>query len=567
MIRFKFIAFGIFSALILISCSEVLEPVSFIVGKQNIAKLTEQEEFEIKIQSLTFKTAKEANNAKYPRRLISSGTGSKANVLDEAVVLNSRFPKSSKNHNYVLGIGDELSLTLLKEFNTNIVQRPDNTEESDYLLGVGDKLNFMQSNDSKPDVIIYAPDGKMPPTEQNVSLISTQGVIGSNGNILLYGLGNIPAANKTLEDIRTEVRNILIRNGQAPNFSLEIDEYNSQKFFINNGDGVKRIPLTNIPISLKEIAYEYGISASDKNFTLIKLLRNDREFRFSADQLFDSTKPKIIIQNNDLINIQIAPKEAETINSVVGLKGNIILGELGSIFAVNRTLDDIHEEISDILIRKGNKPSFQLELIKFSSKKAYFIQKNVGSLVIPLTNSKITLRELILKNQASKISTTGLSIITLKRNGQVYRMTEDQIIDPKTQDIWIMDKDQIELENLTYKPGQVFALSGAGNAQVVSIDPSKRETLADVLFAEDGALNNLLAKRSEVYLLRGKNPSTAYHLDAQNVSRILVAAKTELRPNDIVYVADRPIISFSRTLSEIFPLRILLRDIQNNNIP
>jgi len=113
----------------------------------------------------------------------------------------------------------------------------------------------------------------------------------------------------------------------------------------------------------------------------------------------------------------------------------------------------------------------------------------------------------------------------------------------------------------------VFALSGAGNAQVVSIDPSKRETLADILFAKNGALNNLLAKRSEVYLLRGKNPSVAYHLDAQNVSRILVAAKTELRPNDIVYVADRPIISFSRTLAEILPLRILLRDIQNDDIP
>ena len=79
--------------------------------------------------------------------------------------------------------------------------------------------------------------------------------------------------------------------------------------------------------------------------------------------------------------------------------------------------------------------------------------------------------------------------------------------------------------------------------------------------------NNLLAKRSEIYLLRGQDPSVAYHLDAQNVSRILVAANTELRPNDIVYVADRPIISFSRTLSELLPLRILLRDIQNNNIP
>ena len=65
----------------------------------------------------------------------------------------------------------------------------------------------------------------------------------------------------------------------------------------------------------------------------------------------------------------------------------------------------------------------------------------------------------------------------------------------------------------------------------------------------------------------GKNPSVAYHLDTQNVSRILVAAKTELRPNDIIYVADRPIISFVRTLSELAPLRILLRDIKNENIP
>ena len=146
-------------------------------------------------------------------------------------------------------------------------------------------------------------------------------------------------------------------------------------------------------------------------------------------------------------------------------------------------------------------------------------------------------------------------------------MTVDEILNPKTQDIWIVDEDQIELETLAYKPGQVFALSGAGSARVVLIDPSIRETLADILFVENGALNNLLAKRSEVYLLRGKNPSTAYHLDAQNVSRILVAAKTELRPNDIVYVADRPIISFSRTLREILPLRTLLRDIQSDNIP
>jgi hypothetical protein len=34
-----------------------------------------------------------------------------------------------------------------------------------------------------------------------------------------------------------------------------------------------------------------------------------------------------------------------------------------------------------------------------------------------------------------------------------------------------------------------------------------------------------------------------------------------------VYVADRPIISFSRTLAELNPLGILLRDLQNVDNP
>ena len=161
----------------------------------------------------------------------------------------------------------------------------------------------------------------------------------------------------------------------------------------------------------------------------------------------------------------------------------------------------------------------------------------------------------------------SLTVVELKRNGLSYRMTLQEILNEGASKIFIKDGDSIELKDLKYKLGVVFALSGAGKAQMVTINPSKRETLADILFRSEGALNNLKAKRSEVYLLRGRSPSVAYHLDAQNVSRILVAAQSELRPNDIVYVADRPIISFARTLAEINPLRILLRDIQEGNIP
>jgi len=567
MIRFKFIAFGIASALFLNSCNKVLEPVTFLIEQKDNATVSEQEEFEINIKSLTFDTAKNANNAPYPRRLMLTGNGSKANVLDEASFLNSSFPESLSNISYLVGIGDEISFLQLNEFKTGILKWPDIPKETEYLLGAGDELTFIQSNDSKlNNSVAFSGNGQMISEREGDKLIQTMGVIGSNGNILLYGLGNILAANRTLDSVRTEIRNILIRNGLAPNFQLEISNFNSQKIFVSNNQEESRIyTLNNIPITLKQVALEAGLSSSNENFAIVNLTRNDQKFRFTAGQLFDSKTPSITLQDKDQIKIQIANKISTPIKSFVGSRGNILLDGVGSISAFDRTLDDIYEEIRNILIKQGTEPSFQLMLTKFSSKKAYLINKSKESSIILLTDSKITLRELILKNKIP--SPNSLSIVTLKRNGRAYRMTEDQILDPKTQDIQIINEDIIELKNLHYKLGQVFALSGTGHTKVVPIDPSKRETLADILFVEGGALSNSNAKRSEVYLLRGKNPSIAYHLDAQNVSRILVAASTELRPNDIVYVADRPIVSFTRTLSEILPLRILLRDIQNDNIP
>ena len=569
MTKFKLIACGIASVLFLHGCGEILEPVSLSAGKQSVEIESVQEDFEINIEGLTFITAKKANNSPYSRRVILTGSGSRANVLDEADFLKSNFPKSPNSLDYLLGVGDQLSFVQLNEFETGIAQWPVVSKKTEYLLGAGDELTFVQSLDNSQDVTgSFNDEGQFIPRAKSDELVTTEGVIGSNGNILLLGLGNILAANRTLDDVRTEVRNILIRNGLTPNFQLEISDFQSQKAFvtIKNGSS-KSIRLNNLPISLKEVALGASLSEADKSFALIKFTRNAQEFRVTSGQLFDLAAPEIFIQDKDQIEIQFVPRRETITQSVVGSKGNILLPDVGRILAVNRSIDDVHKQISSILIGKGIKPNFQLELAKAVSKKAYLIQKNVGSTVVPLNSSTITLREVILESKSSIISTAGLSVITLKRTGQVFRMTEDYILDPNTPDIMVVNNDQIEVEILAYKPGQVFALGGAGSAQIVPIDPSKRETLADVLFVPGGALNNLLAKRSEVYLLRGQNPSVAYHLDAQNVSRILVAAKAELRPNDIIYVADRPIISFARTLAEINPLRILLRDIQDDNIP
>jgi len=584
MTKLKLIACGFVSTLFLQSCSEVLEPVSFFGGMQGVDAQSVQEDFEINIKSLTFESARDANKAPYPRQLMQTGAGSEANVLDEADLMTSNMPSSPVSKDYLLGVGDQLLYTQLNEFVTSPTQFPTQLTEGDYLLGVGDELTLIQLNEAAssssgiPSSLsnVISGDAKNIGTtgtpQPSESVLETSGIVGTNGNILLLGLGNITAEGRSLSDIQTEVRNILIRKGLAPNFQLEITGFNSKKAFVAfSNSGVNRsnntVPITNLPFTLKELAINYGVRPSSKATTVVSLTRGGQKFRMTAGQLFDKATPRIIITDRDQIEINEAASSSTSIGAVVGSRGNILLPGIGSLKAEDRSLAQVQADVSGILIEQGLTPSFQLEVTEYRSRKFSLVTEDNGIRVVPLTDTETDLKEAILSNIGGNKGSTAFTLVELTRGDASYRMPWQEILSGGASNVLIQDGDTIKLKNFNYKLGQVFALGGAGNAGLVPIDPSKRETLADILFSPKGAFNNLLAKRSEVYLLRGRNPSVAYHLDAQNVSRILVAAQTELRPNDIVYVADRPIISFSRTLAEISPLRILLRDLENGNIP
>ena len=310
----------------------------------------------------------------------------------------------------------------------------------------------------------------------------------------------------------------------------------------------------------------YTRQSTEEKRTLIKFIRNQKTYTFTPKQLFDNNSPSIIIKANDIIKFSTHTEKFLVEEAYIGSRGKVFLAGVGSLVAANRTLVDVQNEIDTILIKKGLATNFQLELKDARSRKVYLITQTDQSKVIPLSTSKLHLKELILNETLNFIPNT-ISIITLFRDNKEYKITLKKLLNAKSPPIWLHDLDQIEISNFEYKDGQVFVLSGFGKAEIVKIKPSVRETLADVLFVGNGPLSNSLAQRSEIYLLRGRKPTEAYHLDAQNVSRIMVAAQTELRPNDIVFVADRPIISFTRLLGEISPLRSLLRDLENGNIP
>lgn len=559
----------------LIGCSKVLQTVELQLDSDD--KLT-QEEFNVFKKTLTIKEAKKQSAAPYNRKVLKNGRGENARSIPEKHALNSRLPKAKAPLKYKIGIGDTLTLSRLIENNRFpyeiMSQWPKEPSNSKYALGVGDTLaltlikdtKFIPSNrtsssddDSDQNLIINS--------QEKIELtINSKGRIGSDGSVLLLEVGRLEASQKTLGELQSEVRNILIRNGTSPRFQLEIIEFRSQRAYLTINETSQVILLNDQKTTLREILTSARVGFNPGVISRIRLQRNKSEYLMALRSVFSKSAPDVIIQNGDHIFVENSSKNMTSNISKVGYDGNVVFAGIGRINVDGFTLSELRTKISDLIEKTpGSEDAFQIEVTDFSSKTALLSLPGEPGAVIPINDTPAALDEVIIK---SGLSVEGSSItqINLQRQNEDYVFTLERLLKSKNQKIYLEANDRITVERLSYKENKVFVL-GAVSPKIFNINPSNRETLADVLFTSGGVLSSSSAKRSEVYLLRGNNPVIAYHLDAQSPTRLIVADAMELRPNDILYVAEQPIMSFNRTLATILPLRLLLRDLQDENIP
>jgi len=388
------------------SCSEVVEPIQ-LTGLTPDA--TQQEDFKINLQPLTFEAAKALNTARYDRMVSRPGRAFSADVVKENALNTTSFPPNSSNQPYKLGIGDAVAL----------IQYADSATT----MGAAARMIDLASDNSSADAL---------PSTSNI--ISTTGRIGTDGSLLLIGVGRLDALGRDITELRDEVRSILIRNGKAPNFQMEIKAFNSKKAYITSDTGLG--------------------------------------------------------------------SETDTTST---------------------------------------------------------------SAIIPITDQGTTVRELMAASGIA-FDERKLTMIRVQRAGRNYSFTLADLFSSRAPDIYLQAEDHVFVRNLEYQSGKVFLLGGVTPA-VIPIQPEKRQTLAEALFEENGPLATETAQRSAVYLLRGRDPVQAYHLDAQNPLSVLVADAVELRPNDIVFVAEQPITTFNRAIASLIPLRMLLRDNRDDILP
>ena len=108
------------------------------------------------------------------------------------------------------------------------------------------------------------------------------------------------------------------------------------------------------------------------------------------------------------------------------------------------------------------------------------------------------------------------------------------------------------------RPDYVYLSGEVGVQSRFALPFAAQAVLADALF-EGGGIAPGTGDVSQIYVLRGPTKTqefrgvTAWHLNALNAVNFVVAAEFQLRPKDIIFVAEQPITRWDRAVSQVIP--------------
>ena len=262
------------------NCSKVLQNVDLKIDTRDNSS---QEKFNVVEKTLTIQEARASHQATYLRSVLRSGRGEIAKPIPEKLAQRSEFPKIKNATKYRIGKGDIVAFSRLIENNREPYVKenkwPSKQPVSEYNLGIGDTLtltlikqkdssNVSGGGETNSNITIA--------TQQTDETIDSTGRIGSDGSVLLLEVGRLEALGKSLNELRSEVRNILIRNGVSPRFQLEIVDFNSQKSYLTVNSSSKSIILADQTTTMRDVLTSASVGFTPGVITRIKLQRVEK---------------------------------------------------------------------------------------------------------------------------------------------------------------------------------------------------------------------------------------------------------------------------------------------------
>ncbi|NRP26084.1 hypothetical protein XMM379_002790 [Aliiroseovarius sp. xm-m-379] len=296
--------------------------------------------------------------------------------------------------------------------------------------------------------------------------------------------------------------------------------------------------------------------------------------------------------------------------------GSIAIADIGRVEIAGLTLQDAEALLFQRLVKAQIDPTFSLEIAEFNSKKVSLGGAVAKPGVLPITLSPLRLKEALAQVGGATTRTPEYSSVRLYRDGTIYQIPLEQLFaDARLGELPLLagdslfvddryDLDQAEayfrqqiqlaefrqasrgaaLSNLTTEIAlrrneleeqrrtyldqvrldavdrDYVYLTGEVKSQGrMDLPLGRQASLADAIFKGANGLSIKTADPRHVYVLRGShdpmefNALTAWQLDLRNAANLALAARFELRPNDVIFVAEQPVTRWSRTIDQISP--------------
>lgn len=235
---------------------------------------------------------------------------------------------------------------------------------------------------------------------------------------------------------------------------------------------------------------------------------------------------------------------------VINEEGSINLIGLGRINARGLTLSQLEDYIFKKYLDSGRSIDLIVAIKSFNSKKIFISVDGLPTKTIPYVANPMYL-ELVVANIGLKLMPGSDSKVIVLRDNSEFVFSARKLLQSVNARFRVFPEDKILLKPLNYRSETVLVVGETGAQRSIPINSFQRPTLSDTIFSGP-ILNNLTSDFSQIYVLRKKKSLFhAYHLDITNPTRVSLASKFEMRPDDIVFVATQPLSLYSRTLSQI----------------
>ena len=296
--------------------------------------------------------------------------------------------------------------------------------------------------------------------------------------------------------------------------------------------------------------------------------------------------------------------------------GDIAIPDVGRIMVAGLTLAQAEDAVFERLIEARIDPSFSLEVAEFNSQRISVggAVRNPG--VVPVGMTPVYLDEVLASAGGLSLNADDFAVIRIYRDGALYQIPTSALYSEQgLQRLRLQSGDSLFVDTAyDFEQAQAYfeeviaraEFSRAARADAIrqletevsirrgALEESRqnfrdrlefgaegqdyvyiagevgtpgrfalpfenRAYLADALF-DAGGWNERTGDPSQIYLLRVQEDSatsvgavTAYRLDARNAANLVMATRMELRPGDIIFVAEQPVTRWNRVIDQITP--------------